>query len=242
MGLFDSIGALGSRFGKWVENVDPIGHGIANFAMFNDSKAVRETADVWKNIFGENSTVGKWGGVMEKEAQKNVDDPDAGIMKAGAVAAAIFGGMAAGGESAAGGSAASGTGAGAAATGGSDAAYLAAADEAGGMSAAYGTDAGYSSGVAGGGATGGATTGAAAPPASTPWYQTPAAKTAATTVGTNLLSSALQPKPPKATDRPTQAMPDPQATAEARKRKIIEQSARRGRVSTILTSNRGDLG
>jgi hypothetical protein len=59
---------------------------------------------------------------------------------------------------------------------------------------------------------------------------------------TNLAVQALSPKPPKASDRPTQAMPDPQATAEARKRKLIEQSARRGRVSTILTSNRGDLG
>jgi hypothetical protein len=248
MGLFDSIGALGSKFGNWVEQVDPLGHAIANRIMYTDSKVTRELGRGIKNTFGENTVLGHAGGVLQSEAQKNVDDPDAGIMKAAVVAAAVFGGGAAAGGSG------SGAGAGAAGTD----AYMAGAAEygagtggaAGGAGAVAGdtymggaADAGAGGGgsAGAGGAAGGAKSGSTATSGSGTTSTTGTmAKDVGKAVATQTLLQAMQPKAPKAGG--PQAMPDPQATAEARKRKLIEQSSRRGRMSTILTSNRGDLG
>lgn len=62
---------------------------------------------------------------------------------------------------------------------------------------------------------------------------------AATAAGTAAVSSLLAPKRP---DLPKPvAMPDAQAQEEARRRSIIEQTARRGRASTVLTDS-GTLG
>lgn len=63
---------------------------------------------------------------------------------------------------------------------------------------------------------------------------------AAEVFGPTLLQSALQPKPPKA-PAPL-SMPDPLAQEEARRRALIEQMARRGRASTILSQPSGKLG
>jgi hypothetical protein len=101
--------------------------------MYWDSKLVRETGRGIKNTFGDNTVLGHAGGVLQSEAQKNVNDPDAGIMKAGAVAAMIFGGMAAGGE----GSAGAGTAGGAGSAGGARTVCMSAAGGAGGGAGAF---------------------------------------------------------------------------------------------------------
>ena len=49
-----------------------------------------------------------------------------------------------------------------------------------------------------------------------------------------VVSTLLAPKPPKAA--PVAAMPDPLAQQQAQQQKIIDQMARRGRASTILTN------
>jgi hypothetical protein len=48
------------------------------------------------------------------------------------------------------------------------------------------------------------------------------------------LSNLMQPKPPK-TKAPT-AMPDPLAQQQAQQQKLLQQLARRGRASTVLTN------
>jgi hypothetical protein len=59
-------------------------------------------------------------------------------------------------------------------------------------------------------------------------------KTALEVLGPTVLSSLLAPKPPK-TKAPT-AMPDPLAQQQAERQKLLDQLARRGRASTILTN------
>ena len=60
----------------------------------------------------------------------------------------------------------------------------------------------------------------------------------ATAAGTAAVTQAMAPKRP---DLPKPlAMPDPEATAEAKRRALTEQMARRGRASTILTQASGD--
>jgi hypothetical protein len=61
---------------------------------------------------------------------------------------------------------------------------------------------------------------------------------AASAAVSGVASSLLAPKRPDL-PKPT-AMPDPLAVEEARKRSLIEQMARRGRASTILTDSAGD--
>lgn len=66
------------------------------------------------------------------------------------------------------------------------------------------------------------------------------AKTGAQAVGTSLISSILAPEPPQPPNAgPVTPMPDPLAQAAARKKSIIEQTSRRGRASTIMTSPTG---
>jgi pyrroline-5-carboxylate reductase len=68
--------------------------------------------------------------------------------------------------------------------------------------------------------------------------QTPDANlTAAATAGISKLLAPSRPDLPNPV-----AMPDAQAQEEARKRSIIEQTARRGRASTVLTDSAGTLG
>jgi len=66
-----------------------------------------------------------------------------------------------------------------------------------------------------------------------------AGNAAATAVGTSVATNLLAPKPQTPKVAPTTAMPDPVATQEAQRRKRIEQLARRGRASTIMTDSGG---
>lgn len=67
-----------------------------------------------------------------------------------------------------------------------------------------------------------------------------AGQAAVTAGASGVVSSLLAPKRPDL-PKPT-AMPDPLAQEEARKRSIIEQMARRGRASTIMTDAAPDSG
>jgi hypothetical protein len=58
-------------------------------------------------------------------------------------------------------------------------------------------------------------------------------KGAGQALGAGVVSSLLQPKPP-GVPAPT-LMPDPQAQEAAKKKALLEQTARRGRQSTVLT-------
>lgn len=59
----------------------------------------------------------------------------------------------------------------------------------------------------------------------------------------SVASSLLAPSPTKAPSvTPPVGMPDPLAQEQARKQSMIEQMARRGRASTILTDNAGSGG
>lgn len=96
-----------------------------------------------------------------------------------------------------------------------------------------GGDVGASAGGAGAGAGGGASAGGSS------WLDY--GKTTAKALAPALLNAAMQPKPPRAA--PVRAMPDPLAQEQAQRQKLIDQLARRGRASTILTSaSNGSLG
>lgn len=60
---------------------------------------------------------------------------------------------------------------------------------------------------------------------------------ALTTFGPSLAQNLLQKKPSAPSVAPVTAMPDPMAQAEAKRQAMIEQLARRGRSSTILTDS-----
>jgi hypothetical protein len=63
----------------------------------------------------------------------------------------------------------------------------------------------------------------------------------ATSVGTNVATSLLNPKKDQIAAAPTVTpvigMPDPLAQEQAKKQSMIEQMARRGRASTIMTNS-----
>lgn len=142
------------------------------------------------------------------------------------VGAMIGGGFAASGALAAGASGGTAMGSAAGTLGAADSS---AASSSLGLTAA---DVGGTSGaVAGSGAAAAAGTGGSALAS----YAGATAKVLAPAVVTSLLA----PKPPKAA--PVAAMPDPLAQQQAQQQKIIEQMARRGRSSTILT-NPGSAG
>jgi len=66
---------------------------------------------------------------------------------------------------------------------------------------------------------------------------------AAASIGSGVVTSLLAPKPPKLSA--VTAMPDPLAQEQARRQSLIEQTARRGRASTIMTdpgNSSGKLG
>lgn len=172
----------------------------------------------------------------------------------GAEAGGALGGAAGGGGGAAEGGAAGSAGEGAA---GSSALGIGAGTEttAGAAETSMSSDAaleagnvGGAGGAGAGGAASGSGSGSGAEPAtagsnassaasSSKWMDY--AKTTAKVLAPTVVSSLLQPKPPK-TKAPT-AMPDPLAQQQATQQKLIAQLARRGRASTILT-NPGNAG
>lgn len=80
---------------------------------------------------------------------------------------------------------------------------------------------------------GGATAAAGGAASTTPGWVS-GLSTAAKYVAPAVVSSLLQPKPPKT--KAPQAMPDPLAQQQAQQQKLLQQLARRGRSSTILTN------
>lgn len=67
-------------------------------------------------------------------------------------------------------------------------------------------------------------------------------KSGAQSAASSLLSKAMTPKPKQPQVKPPPEMPDPLAQEQARRRKLMEQVANRGRASTILTNSSGTLG
>ena len=140
--------------------------------------------------------------------------------------------------------AALGAGAGAAAEGGAaaaeagtaGAALTAAGDSAAADSGAVNLFADAVPGAGGdvGATVGGAGNGAATAGAGSSSSWLDYAKTTGKVLAPTVVSSLLAPKPPKA-QAPT-AMPDPLAQQQATQQKLLQQLARRGRASTILTS------
>ncbi len=206
----------------------PIGDVLQSIDHF--ANGINPMHGIMDSLANDASKIPGVGGALGAAGKFGADKPAEAYM--------AYLGAAAGGEALAGAGAA-GAGAGVAADGtamGSAAGTLGAADSAG-ASASLGLTAadvgGTSGAVAGSGAATAAGTGGSA--------LANFAGTAAKTLGPALLSSALQPKPPKVA--PVAAMPDPLAQEQAQRQKIIDQIARRGRASTILTSaTNGTLG
>lgn len=210
-------------------------------------------AKLWSGVTGQKFTpsVGQLGGETNAQfSQSKSQGVNTGTSQTlGAIAnvvAAAWGGSAAGGalgglfggaEGGAAAGAGEGLGEGAAATGGGGAAAGAGGADAAGLAAADSAAVSSEGAAAGLTESGGAAAGTSSGAGSSAWvkYGESAAKALAPTV----LSSVLSPKPPK-TKAPT-AMPDPLAQQQAQRQKIIDQMARRGRASTILT-NPGNAG
>lgn len=246
------LGAIGDVFANEKSHIgnmfkafgDSPGKTLEQFALGAEDPL---GAKLWSGITGQNLTpqVGQLGGETDAQyAQSRKEGVDTGTSQTlgqiANVVAAAWGGSAAsnalggalgsgaggaeaGAEAGAGAGAAEG-GAGAAADSGSVNLFADAVPGAGG-------DVGASAGGAGGASTG---TGSS-------WLDY--GKTAAKTLAPMVVSSLLQPKAPK-TKAPT-AMPDPLAQQQAEQQKILQQLARRGRASTILTnpaSGGGSLG
>lgn len=62
---------------------------------------------------------------------------------------------------------------------------------------------------------------------------------AATAAATVAATSLLMPKPDKPGEKPATPMPDPEAQQAAARKMLIEQTARSGRASTVLTNPGG---
>lgn len=230
MSLFDAIGSIfsneashiGNMLGSWAKSP---GKTLEQFALGAQDPL---GAKLWGGITGQNFTpsVGQLGGETSAQfAQSRKQGVDTGISQTlgqiANVVAGIWGGAEAGG--ALGAAASSGGGAsagGAAADSGSVNLFADAVPGAGG-------DVGATAGGAGNGATAAAGSGS-----SSSWLDY--GKTAAKVLAPTVVSSLLAPKPPQ-TKAPT-AMPDPLAQQQATQQKLIQQLARRGRASTILTS------
>ena len=204
-------------------------------------------AKLWGKVTGQDFTplVGQMGGETNAQfAESRKQGVDTGTSQtlgqiANVVAAAVGSyGLASGGAGAAAGlggdTAAAGAGAEAGAGGasaGAGASEGAAATLPADVSVGT-TGAGGATATAGGGAEAGAGAGAGAGGGSSAWVDY--AKTAGKVLAPAVLSSVLAPKAPKAAK--PQAMPDPLAQQQSMQQKIIDQMARRGRASTILTS------
>lgn len=239
MSLFDSIGNFFSSEGSHVSDLlssfgKTPGKTLAQFALGAEDPL---GAKLWSGVTGAHFTpsVGQMGGETDAQFAKSRDEGhDTGMSQTlgriANVVAAVWGGAEAGG--ALGG--ASGGGSGGAAAAGEGGTSAAAAD--GGSVNLFadavpgaGGDVGATAGGAGNGTAAAAGSGSSA---TSSWMSY--GKTAATAIAPSVVSSLLAPKPPK-TKAPT-AMPDPLAQQQAQQQKLIQQLARRGRASTILTS------
>ena len=244
MSIFDAIGNVFSNevshtsdlLSSWGKSP---GKTLTQFALGAEDPF---GAKLWSGVTGEKFTpsVGQFGGETDAQfAQSRKQGVDTGMSQSlGQIAnivAAVWGGSAAAGAlggaagSAGGGAeagAGEGAGAGATADSGSVNLFADAVPGAGG-------DVGATAGGAGNGATAAAGSGSGA----SSWLDY--AKTAGKVLAPTVLSNLMQPKPPK-TKAPT-AMPDPLAQQQAQQQKLLQQLARRGRASTILT-NPGNAG
>ncbi len=241
--------AIGDFFGS---EADHLGQ-LTNSALKNPLQDLLGAADpvgakVWSGLTGFNFTpqVNVFGGETNTQYRTSQDrgynttySRDLGyvadaiaVYEAGDYAydAAGLGGAAAATGGAAGGAGA-GAGAGTGTAMGGAAGTLGAADSAG-ASAQLGLTAADVGGTSGATAGAGTAAGSGAGAGSSGWMDF--AKGAAKAVAPAVINSLLQPKPPKAA-API-AMPDPLAQQQAQQQKIIQQLARRGRASTILTS------
>lgn len=237
MSLFDAIGDFFSNESSHIGDLlkswgDSPGKTLEQFALGAQDPL---GAKIWGGVTGQKFTpsVGQLGGETNAQyAQSRKEGVDTGTSQTlgqiANVVASIWGGAAAGG--ALGGAASSGGGGAeagsAAADSGSVNLFADAVPGAGGdVGASAGTAGAAGSGAAGGGASSGGS-------GASSWLDY--GKTAAKVLAPTVVSSLLQPKPPK-TKAPT-AMPDPLAQQQAQQQKLIQQLARRGRASTILTS------
>lgn len=215
------FGAVGDAIGDAFAGVDKAANSINPFKGITD----------WgtENTLAKIPGVGKPLGQLADWGDSHPAEVGAGIGAGWAAAAYLGAGSAAAAEGGAG------------AAEGTDAVLTAdAAADAGAAGAASTLPADVAVGTTG---AGGATAAAAGGAASTTPGWLSAAGTAAKYVAPAVVSSLLAPKPPK-TKAPT-AMPDPLAEQQAAQQKVIQQLARRGRSSTILTnpgSSGGSLG
>ena len=238
MSIFDAIGDvlgneashIGDLLGSFAKSP---GKTLTQFGLGAEDPL---GAKLWSGITGENFTpsVNQFGG--ETQAQFNqskaqgVDTgPSQTLGQIANVVAAVWGGAEAGGAL---GSAFGGGGgsAGAAADTASPVVDNGSVNLFADGVPGAGGDVGASVGGSGGAGT--TTTATAGGGSSSSWLDY--AKGAAKAVAPVVINSLLQPKPPKAA-API-AMPDPLAQQQAQQQKIIQQLARRGRASTILTS------
>lgn len=250
MSLF---GGIGDFFSSEVSHVSDLlsswgkspGKTVAQFALGAEDPL---SAKLWSGITGEHFTpsFGQMGGETDAQyKQSQAEGYNTGTNQTlGAIAnvvAAVWGGSEAGGAlgSAAGGGAAGGGAAGSAAGDGAAAGSATADSGSVNLFADAVPGAGGDVGASAGGA-GGASAGGSSAASGSSWVDY--AKTAAKVIAPSVVSSLLQPKPPK-TKAPT-AMPDPLAQQQAQQQKLLQQLARRGRASTILTSpgSGGSLG
>lgn len=215
--------------------LDPVDHYVLDATKSFSTKLVNETGRSLEKM-GGTSIVGKAGSISKNLSQRDKDQGIGGWLGRTAVSAGtIMAGGALGGTEASGGA---GEGLGGGAT------YY----EAGGgavSDAAYGTSAGVDGGTtyfeAGGGyvsPSDGATAATKSPSLLSQVANSDVAKTGATT----LAKSALEKKAPQTqapTTRPVVAMPDAEQQAEAKRRKLAEQLARRGRTASIMTNEGG---
>jgi len=246
MSIFDAIGDIfsnesshiGDMLSSWGKSP---GKTLEQFALGAQDPL---GAKLWGGVTGQKFTpsVGQMGGETSAQyAQSRNEGVDTGrsetLGQIANVVAAVWGGYEAGGAL---GGAAGGGGGGAAegAAGAGEGGASAGAADGGSVNLfadavpGAGGDVGATAGGAGNG-----TAAAGAGSGSSSWLSY--GKTAATAIAPSVVSSLMQPKPPK-TKAPT-AMPDPLAQQQAQQQKLLTQLARRGRASTILT-NPGNAG
>lgn len=251
MSIFDAIGDIigneashvSDLLGSWAKSP---GKTLAQFGLGAEDPL---GAKLWSGVTGTKFTpsVGQFGGETDAQFKQSQEQgvntgPSQTLGQIANVVAAVWGGAEAGGALGgalgSGGGAAAGSGEGAA---GSSALGIGAGTEttAGAAETSLSSDAAIEAGNAG--AAGGAGAGGAGAATNSPsgasgssssWLDY--AKTAGKVLAPTVVSSLLQPKPPK-TKAPT-AMPDPLAQQQAQQQKLLQQLARRGRASTILTN------
>jgi hypothetical protein len=253
MSIFDAIGDVISNEASHLTNLyksfgDSPGKTLTQFALGAEDPL---GASAWSKVLGTKFTPGanQFGGETAAQYRQSRDEgvntgPSQTLGGIADVVAAVWGAYgasgAAGGGASAGGAAAEGgtlgaeggAAAGGASAGSADVAGLEAADSA--AVAAEGAEPALTAG--GAGSAGGGAAGAAGSSSSWVDYAKGVGKALAPTI----VSTLLQPKPPK-TKAPT-AMPDPLAQQQAQQQKILAQLARRGRASTILTNAGGGGG